>query len=158
MISQPMPNVLIINQQTDHRIPQKFLRDSLAEIFKHLGKKKIMTAAQKKLDVNLVFLDPAGIQSLNTNFRKKAKPTDILSFASEDPELLGELVLCPEIILGNAALNQWPKRYEYLYMLIHGVLHLLGYDHENDSDAKKMFTLQNGVFNALSDGPQVNET
>ena len=151
-----MPNVLIINQQTAHRIPQKFVRTSLSEIFAHLAKKKLMTASQKKLDINLVFLDPEGIQNLNYNFRKKAKPTDILSFSSQDPEVLGELILCPRIILENAAANQWPQRYEYLYMLIHGVLHLLGYDHETDKDAKKMFALQNGIFNALSDGPQVN--
>jgi probable rRNA maturation factor len=151
-----MHNYLIINQQNDFKIPKAYLESSLLKIINILSAKKIISKSQKNMSLNLVFVKPYEIKKLNNNFREKNKETDILSFGSADPFLLGELVFCPKVIVKNAELNQWPQKYEYLYMLVHGVLHLLGYDHENDLDSKKMFKLQDLVFNQISEGPKVN--
>jgi probable rRNA maturation factor len=150
-----MPNVLILNQQDECRVPRKYTKDCLQNIWVLLRKKKIISQKQKELDINVVFVTSDHIKSLNSSFRKKAKPTDVLSFSSSDPELLGELVLCPSVIEAQANSNGWPRKYEYLYMLVHGVLHLLGYDHETDKEEKLMFALQDEIFNSISDGPKV---
>ncbi len=147
---------LIINQQKKIKIPKSYILKILPLIYKNLSQKKILLTKQKKLDLTLVFTSAKQIQGLNKNFRNKNKPTDILSFNSLDPSLLGELILCPEIIVEQALMNNWPQKYEYLYMLIHGVLHLLGYDHELDEDSDRMLKLQDRVFNQISDGPKVS--
>ena len=150
-----MPNVLVLNHQSEHRVPKKYTQDCLQRILVLLQKKKIISPKQKVLDINVVFVTSDHIKSLNSNFRKKNKPTDILSFASNDPELLGELILCPSVIEAQAQKNGWRAKYEYLYMLVHGVLHLLGYDHETDTEEQKMFALQDDIFNLISSGPKV---
>ncbi len=149
-------SILIINQQNKYRVPKKFIEVIAPKIIRILGTKRIISSKKIKLELSFVFVTSKQIQDLNRNFRNKNKPTDILSFNSLDPSLLGELILCPEIITKNAKTNQWPHKYEYLYMLIHGLLHLLGYDHESEVDSKKMFKLQDQIFNLISDGPKVS--
>ena len=100
-------------------------------------------------ELTIVFVDKDKIQELNNQFRGKDKPTDILSFSAIEEGSLGELVICAEIIEKQAQEHQMSHQEECCYMLIHGVLHLLGYDHEkDDSDAKEMYRLQDSIFNA----------
>ncbi len=81
---------------------------------------------------------------------KKNKPTDVLSFDPIEPDDLGELVLCPSVLRKQAKEHKLKYEIELGYMVIHGVLHLLGYDHEKtEKEAKKMFRLQDLVFDAL---------
>lgn len=155
-------NLLIINSQSQYIIPRSFLIKKIKTISTKLlqeNKKKrisqLLDSQFKNLTLTLVFVDAKDIKSLNKNFRNKNRPTDVLSFESQDPEALGELVFCPEIIVSNAKDNHWSQRDEYLYMMVHGVLHLLGFDHMNDLDAKKMFTLQDRLFNAVSTHAQI---
>lgn len=153
-------NVIIVNQQKKYRIPKKFMNELVNLINKILIQKKVKLKNKKqklekislktfKKEIVLVFVSAKEIKFLNSRFRKKDKPTDILSFQSLDQESFGELILCPEIIFNQARENSWPQKYEYAYMILHGFLHLFGYDHESKFDAEEMFDLQDHLFESI---------
>ncbi len=97
-----------------------------------------------------MFLSSSEMKIINRQFRKKNKPTDILSFLSVDPDSLGELLLCTDVLKAQAVRHGHSFNDEVTYMLIHGILHLLGYDHEvSQKEEKLMFCLQEKCFNGL---------
>ena len=96
-------------------------------------------------EVSLVFTDDAHIRSLNADWRKKDKATNVLSFPAFPvrhrnalPPMLGDIVLASETIAGEAM--QEGKHFEQhlTHLVIHGLLHLLGYDHETETEANEM--------------------
>ena len=122
-------------------MPRKWMQECFAFIRKEL---KI------KDDLTVVFLDPAPAKKLNHQFRKKKYATDVLSFSSDLPGELGELVMCPQVLQRQAKEHGLSLKAELSYMLIHGVLHLLGYDHEkSEREAQKMFRIQDQLFDRL---------
>ena len=123
---------------------QKLARRGYATIADHKGAPKLVA-----LEVTVVFVPPKEIRRLNREFRAKDKVTDILSFAAEDPESIGELVLCPDVIRRQGQSTGLGTRGELGYMLVHGVLHLLGHDHEIASERRRMFALQDQLYSAL---------
>jgi probable rRNA maturation factor len=140
---------LIINN-SEIPAPKKFIQEWLDEYMKHLVKKKIIKKATAEKEITLVFLKKKAAQKLNHEFRGKDYATDVLSFDSVDPSSLGELVLCPAVLKKQAQEHKLSYKHELGYMLIHGVLHLLGYDHEiGEKEAKKMFSIQDAAFDHL---------
>jgi probable rRNA maturation factor len=102
----------------------------------------------------IVFLGKAAARKLNHKFRQKDYATDVLSFAANDTSEFGELVLCPEVLQRQAKENGHSFRKETAYMLIHGILHLLGYEHEGSTAKQKraaaeMFKIQEKMFDSL---------
>lgn len=99
-------------------------------------------------EISLSFVDEAEIQSLNNNFRQKDKVTDVLSFPDESPaELLGDLVICVQRAQEQADELGHSLKREIAFLFVHGLLHLLGYDHETSlEDEKEMFALQDKVL------------
>jgi probable rRNA maturation factor len=88
-------------------------------------------------------VDKKEIQTLNLQYRKKDKPTNILSFTSnilvnQDLNLLGELVICEEVLVQEAKEQNKSYLDHLSHIVIHGTLHLLGYDHETKSEAFEM--------------------
>ena len=86
-------------------------------------------------------------QSLNRQYRGKDKPTNILSFPCQLPEdvnlsLLGDLVVCESVVTEEAAAQNKTLAAHWAHMIIHGTLHLLGYDHELESQAQIMEGLE----------------
>src|SRR5690606_19697534 len=119
----------------------------VALVYKNLKKQKIL---KKEKDLVVVFVTEAKMKQLNFQFRKKNKPTDILSFDPIEDNVLGELVLCLPVLKRQAKEHELSLNHEIGYMLIHGILHLLGYDHEtNSKDAKIMFDIQDTLFDSL---------
>ncbi|MBL7556983.1 MAG: rRNA maturation RNase YbeY [Bdellovibrionaceae bacterium] len=115
-----------------------------------LQKKKIIDNEKKTLEVSLVFLNENDAKKLNWNYRCKDYPTDILSFSSDDPASMGELVLCPQVISRQAKEHGLTLEDELGYIVLHGVLHLLGYDHEKSKvDEELMMSIQDEVFENL---------
>ncbi len=95
----------------------------------------------------MVFLDSQSAKKINYEFRKKNYATDVLSFSPIEPGSLGELVMCPDVLKKQAREHGLSFRQELTYMLLHGILHLLGYDHEKSAaEAKKMFQIQDRLF------------
>lgn len=84
-------------------------------------------------------------QKLNSTFRHKNKPTNVLSFPFADAtktNFLGDLVICAPIVALEAKEQQKPLQAHWAHMVIHGVLHLLGYDHIKRAEAERMEGLE----------------
>ncbi|UYL09217.1 rRNA maturation RNase YbeY [Bdellovibrio sp. SKB1291214] len=145
--------VLIINE-SKHSIPRKFIQEWMDSVIAELRKRKVITADKARRELTLVFLDKKPAQKINNEFRGRDYATDVLSFDSMDPSSFGELVMCPEVLKKQAKEHKLTFQKELGYMLLHGTLHLLGYDHEtNEKDAKEMFDLQDAIFERLLRSP-----
>ncbi len=88
-------------------------------------------------------VDEAESQRLNLDYCRKDRPTNVLSFPFESPEvialpLLGDLVICAGVVTHEAAEQGKTLEAHWAHMVIHGVLHLLGYDHLDDAEAETM--------------------
>lgn len=141
--------VLVVNE-SKHAAPRKFIAQWMKLMEAELKKRKVLKAAKGSLELTLVFLEQKPARKINLEFRGKDYATDVLSFDSMDPSSLGELVLCPAVLKRQAKEHKLTYQQELGYMLLHGVLHLLGYDHEtNDKDAREMFAIQDAVFEVL---------
>ncbi len=118
-----------INNKTSYLIKEAFLKKIAQKILKDFNKKP---GKGKSLSIALVL--PKEIQKLNKKYRKKNRPTDVLSFEGQNNEL-GEVIICPAILKINAKKYQASFKKELERVLIHGILHLLGYDHEKSERA-----------------------
>jgi probable rRNA maturation factor len=95
-------------------------------------------------------------RALNHEFRGKDAPTNILSFPysspypnEKDPVLRGDLVLCVPVIIDEAHRQGKAPMAHYAHLLVHGMLHLLGFDHEDDENAQKMEAIERGLLSLL---------
>jgi probable rRNA maturation factor len=109
------------------------------------------------VELSLVFTDDDAIQSLNAEWRQKDKPTNVLSFpafpmAPGDPlpPMLGDIVLAYETVVREAELEGKPLENHITHLIIHGLLHLLGYDHETDAEAEEMEALERQALARLA--------
>jgi len=99
-------------------------------------------------DVSINFVSGAKIKLLNNKFRQKNKITDVLSFATLEGQKigvskeLGDIFICLPQIKRQAKENKIDFEEELVRMIVHGILHLAGYDHVKKNDEKKMFGLQ----------------
>ncbi|MFQ5487541.1 MAG: rRNA maturation RNase YbeY [Gammaproteobacteria bacterium] len=96
-------------------------------------------------------------RQLNETYRRKQGPTNVLSFSFEEPELLqppllGDVVICAAIVASEAQAQGKAPDAHWAHMVIHGVLHLLGYDHENREDARLMEAEERKLLAALGYG------
>lgn len=102
---------------------------------------------ESRHEVTIRMVDAPESQALNADYRGKDKPTNVLSFPFESPPgidlpLLGDLIICQEVVVQEAQQQQKPLIHHYAHMVIHGTLHLLGYDHTEHQDAETMETLE----------------
>ncbi len=105
-------------------------------------------------EVTVRIVDEAESQSLNRDYRGKDKPTNVLSFPFEAPpgielELLGDLVICRQVVEKEANEQQKPLQAHWAHMVVHGSLHLLGYDHIEDDEALEMESLETQIMQNL---------
>ena len=103
-----------------------------------------------RMEVSIVFSSNAEVQSLNKEFRKKNKPTNVLSFPSKENEELGDIILAYETILEEAHASDILPLDHTLHLIIHGFLHLIGYDHEKEDDAYHMEQLEIEILKQLN--------
>lgn len=117
--------------------------------------KNYVKYVSKKLDIesaifNIIMVDDEEIQELNKNYRGIDKKTDVITFALEDgdgfknPEVrvLGDIYISVPVAYLQAENYGHSRIREICFLATHGILHLLGYDHMNEEDEKKMFSLQ----------------
>ena len=94
-------------------------------------------------EVSLVLTNDAAVQILNRDYRGKDHPTNVLSFPVVNaPGLLGDIVLSRETLVREAKIGEKTVHDHLTHLIIHGLLHLLGYDHEAESDAVVMEALE----------------
>ncbi|GGK65616.1 rRNA maturation RNase YbeY [Amphritea balenae] len=108
---------------------------------------------QAELSIRIVSADES--QALNHQYRGKDKPTNVLSFPFEVPEgveldLLGDLVICAAVVEAEAKQQNKTLSDHWCHMVIHGVLHLLGFDHINNEEAEEMEQLERDILSGLN--------
>ncbi len=107
-----------------------------------------------EVDVVVRIVDEAEITVLNREFRGKDAPTNVLSFPAEampgvDHDMLGDVVVCAPVVVEEAVVQHKDLEAHWAHMVIHGVLHLSGYDHIDDSDAEKMESKETAIMQGL---------
>ncbi len=105
-------------------------------------------------EVTIRLVEPVEMQSLNRSYRDKDALTNVLSFPVESEirtlhGLLGDIVICPEVVDAEASSQHKTRDAHYAHLVIHGVLHLLGFDHIDDADANEMETLETRLLASL---------
>ena len=113
-----------VNNLTTNQVDKEFL--------KRVAKKALIGENKERLELSVVLVGQSRIRKLNKKYRKKNKVTDILSFGDD----LNEIVICLGEVEKNAKKYNSTSKKELAKVLIHGILHLLGYDHEK-GEAKK---------------------
>ncbi len=97
-------------------------------------------------------------RQLNRDYRGKDKPTNVLSFPFQAPavvagdpvgDLLGDLVICAPVVADEAVTQNKPLQAHWAHLLVHGVLHLLGFDHINEAEAEAMEGLEVATLESL---------
>ena len=90
-------------------------------------------------ELSILVVGAARSRSLNRRYRQRDYPTNVLSFAPAAPgPLLGDLVICPEVLQREARAQGKAVRAHWTHLVIHGALHLIGYDHARPLDARRM--------------------
>lgn len=143
--------ILVDNRQTEVDINPK-LFERLARFI--LTQEKV----HKSAELAIVFVEPEEIKELNSRFRSLDIATDVLSFSMlEDtgeivnpdkmyPLLLGDIIICPHIAAQQAPLENHTVEQELSFLVVHGILHLLGYDHDIIRDQKRMKAREKEIF------------
>ncbi|MGE0763494.1 MAG: rRNA maturation RNase YbeY [Bdellovibrionales bacterium] len=144
-----MIELLFVNE-SKRPLPRQFMQSWMKAVTCELPAADRKRLSKKKLQMTLAFLNEPRARRLNREYRKRDYATDVLSFAGDGQESLGDLVICPEVLVRQARDHDLSFRAELAYMVLHGLLHLLGYDHEGSkAQARRMLRLQDRIFSKL---------
>ena len=120
---------------------------------------EIADADHGEAELAVMLTDDAGIRTLNSNWRGIDKPTNVLSFPAlppigpigpdDAPRMLGDIAIAYETVRKEADEEQKPFDHHLSHLAVHGYLHLIGYDHENDADAEAMESLETEILAQL---------
>ncbi len=145
-------NYLQIQNESTVKLKKTLVKDFLCKVLEKLGK--------DKWDVSILFTGDAFIQKLNWEYRGKNEPTDVLSFAQVDNKeafpskggrfYAGDIVISMETLAKNADYFGITMNEELKRLLVHGILHLSGMDHENNNPDQPMLVLQEKILNQFT--------
>ena len=151
MAEKKTMKIQIDNNQNKIKIDKRKIRRAAVMLLKHLD------CSDK--EISLSFVNDKTIQKLNKQYRNKDKPTDVLSFSLQEgefsninPHILGDVVISVDTAAADASKGSLSLEQEINFLIIHGLLHLLGYDHENTTkeEAKKMQKKEKDLFRLLN--------
>ncbi|MGE5371654.1 MAG: rRNA maturation RNase YbeY [Solirubrobacterales bacterium] len=150
--------ISIVNQQTTHKW-DKAWETLIRKSLNHVGKLRKLPPG---MEVNVVLVDGHYIQELNYIYRGVDRPTDVLSFAitetgeaepdyemPEPDKMLGDIVICLDIAQNQAADYGHSIERELAFLSVHGMLHLLGYDHEEEGERQLMRSLEDKIMEEI---------
>lgn len=101
-------------------------------------------------EITIRLVDADEGQALNRDYRNKDYATNVLSFSYDtEPVVMGDLVICPSVVAREAAEQNKPLEAHYAHLTVHGMLHLQGWDHDNDADAEAMEDEEREILAAL---------
>ncbi len=112
---------------------QSLSKKVLYHTFKMVGVKQL-----KGMEINVLLSNDSEVQKLNKEYRGKNKPTNVLSFETGDDFLLGDIVMSFDTLKKEAKEQNISIENHYMHLLCHGILHLLGFDHIDDDEAREM--------------------
>ncbi|KWU00412.1 rRNA maturation RNase YbeY [Vibrio toranzoniae] len=115
---------------------------------------KTIPQFQENAELTVRIVDTKESHQLNHEYRGKDKPTNVLSFPFEAPpgielDLLGDLIICRQVVEKEAEEQNKPLLAHWAHMVVHGSLHLLGYDHIEDDEAEEMESLETEIMQAM---------
>lgn len=139
---------------------KKELDEFFGEIDNYYKKTLEVLDIKDEMDLSLIIVGKTKIRSINKNYRNIDRVTDVISFANIDSEDYDYLAQDGEVNLGDIFINvdrvkSQAKKYghsikrEFVFLFVHGMLHLLGYDHMEKEDEKIMFSLQDKIIGEL---------
>ena len=136
--------VIVHNTVKKFKIPSRKKFQTWADVVFSTFAKKIKKNIS---EICIAIVDKKQSQKLNKTYRKKNKPTNVLSFSYHSisgvmSKSLGDIAICAEVVQEEALLQNKKLESHFAHLTIHGILHLLNYDHENLKDAKKMEALE----------------
>ena len=151
-------SILVNNIQSAHKIDIRWLKKQARVILESLD--------MRDCELSILLTDDAGIHDLNRDYRDKDRPTDVLSFPQDEDavnekgdRLLGDVVISVDTASRQAGDHHLSLQEELILLLIHGILHLMGYDHETSrQDARIMKQKTQDVFGRLFPGRQPSGT
>ena len=120
------------------------------------------TAVQSQMncaELSICIIDSQEMTQLNHQYRQQNKPTNVLSFPSVLPDeimsqlelpFIGDILICPEVLLLESQEQNKDLEFHWAHIVVHGVLHLLGFDHIEDKDAKRMQSLETQILQQLN--------
>lgn len=151
-----------VNNETDYDIPlaevEKLCRHVLDTMFLH-----------PTTEVSVVFIDETAMSDLHVEWMDLEGPTDVMSFPMDELRpgtqnkpsesgLLGDIAICPPVAQEQAAKGGHSFADEILLLTTHGLLHLMGYDHEEAAEKAEMFGIQRQLLEAFLGRPAPKET
>ena len=116
---------------------------------------KALASLKPDAELTIRISDASESQQLNHEYRGKNKPTNVLSFPLEAPPgielpLIGDLIICPEVVLQESIEQEKGFHDHFAHMVIHGCLHLMGYDHIDSEEALEMESLEKQLLADLN--------
>ena len=151
------PRLIKLSLQAACRSPD--LTVKRAAVIKYINQTLTAIGFDQACDISIRLVDATESHELNFYYRQKDKPTNVLSFPSELPDdiaamlgqkPLGDLVICVPIVLEEAAAQHKTAEVHFAHLVVHGVLHLMGYDHElGEQEALAMETIEIEVMQQL---------
>ncbi len=149
-------NIVIQNASKEKNIPSEAQ-------FIAWTKASLNLKGGRQAEITLRIVDSEESARLNTQYRHKEGPTNVLSFSYTPPPteidqpLMGDIVICAAIVEAEAKTQHKPLQAHWAHMVVHGVLHLLGYDHETTQDASIMEPIENSILKSLDFNPPYGE-
>lgn len=129
--------------------------DEYFKVIKKVLKKGLEILNIKDVEFNIIVVDNNYIHELNKNYRGIDRETDVISFALEDDKtfnpdkrVLGDIYISIDKVYSQAIEYGHSNLREFCFLGVHGMLHLLGYDHMNKADEKEMFELQDKILDS----------
>jgi probable rRNA maturation factor len=119
----------------------------IARSFEHWVRAALAGRRGGRVDVNIALFPAREARRLNRDWRRKDYATNVLSFPyapepGETSVLIGDLAICPAVVAREAREQGKPVRDHFAHLTVHGVLHLIGYDHDNERDALDMEAIE----------------
>jgi len=136
-------HIIEISSQIQSAIPRKFVINFLSRAADYLE--------IKNLDLSVVFVNQLTIKKLNSQYRNQPLATDVLSFnyTKDKKSFSGEIVICYTILKHNSSKLNHSIKQELSRILIHSLLHLVGYRHANQRQAVQMQRMENKILKSL---------
>ncbi len=139
-----LPAILICNQQTDLDFDSE-----MEEFVKEVVKYTLEYEGTTDREVSIALIDDVRMEELNLRYRQKEGTTDVLSFPQEG-ELLGDVIVSIPQAIKQARQCGHSLQRELGFLLVHGLLHLLGYDHQNEEDELAMRNRQKKILQKIN--------
>ena len=145
--------MIFVENQSEQSFPAEQLESAARAV--------LVVSGAPDADLTIVLVDEARIQGLNRDFLGHDAPTDVLSFPADEPDpetgrrYLGDVVISIERAAGQAGERGHAVESEMQLLVVHGVLHLLGYDHAGPGEKDRMWAAQAEVLERLGISPQI---